>query len=220
MSVSYEEVEAVVRGVPYIAPWNSRFLYDLILEHRLTNVLELGVAHGTSTCYMAAAASQTDGFVTGIDLAGEEWKPSAEEQLNACGLWRYAAVERTRTGYGWWLHDCIEASTHDGVCEPVFDLVFLDGSKQWTVDGCAFFLADKLLKPGGFFVFDDYGWTFGQANRQRDSTFGLRHDSLSDRELRLSHTVEIFNLLVRQHPDYTDFQTWPEHMWACARKSV
>lgn len=215
--MTYEQVHEQVGGVPYIAEWNSRWLYDLITEHGLRDVLELGVAHGTETCYLAAALEETGGSVTGVDLESETWDPSAEQQLAACGL-KNARVFRTKTGYCWWLHDEIEHLTSNGVCVPAYDLVILDGSKSWTIDGCAFFLADKVLKPGGFFVFDDYGWTFGAANARRESTFGLVHATLSERELALSHTVEIFELLVRQHPGYEDLETWPKHLWAKARK--
>jgi hypothetical protein len=34
-----------------------------------------------------------------------------------------------------------------------------NGPKNWTIDGAAFFMADKLMKAGGWIIFDDYDWT-------------------------------------------------------------
>ena len=42
--------------------------------------------------------------------------------------------------------------------EPIYDFIYIDGSHQADdtfVDG---YYANKLLKPGGLLIFDDYGW--------------------------------------------------------------
>ncbi len=54
----FKEISSMVGSVPFISKDNGRFLYDLILKERLTNILELGIAHGTATCYMAAALQE------------------------------------------------------------------------------------------------------------------------------------------------------------------
>lgn len=46
---------------------------------------------------------------------------------------------------------------------PCFDYVYLDGAHTWGVDALAFLLIDRLLKPGGYIDFDDYGWTFASS---------------------------------------------------------
>jgi hypothetical protein len=40
--------------------------------------------------------------------------------------------------------------------EGIYDYIYVDGAHTFAVDGLAFFLCDRLLKPGGFLEFDDY----------------------------------------------------------------
>lgn len=92
--------------VPFISPEHELELYEVVLPERLERILELGIAHGTATCYMAAALEETgQGKITAVDLKGTALRPSAEEQLEACGLSRWAELVRMETGYSWFLHD-------------------------------------------------------------------------------------------------------------------
>ncbi len=216
----FEEIRDQLLGVPFIGVSNARYLYDLIVRERLTNILELGIAHGTATCYMAAALEEIGGGkITAVDLLGKSFDPSPEEQLGKTGLSRYVDIHRMKTGYTWFLHDEIARRTVGDVCEPAYDLCIIDGPKQWTIDGCAFFLADKLLKKDGFMIFDDYSWTFAMANGRRDATCGINHRDLSEDELNIPHIGEVFELLVKQHPEYTDLKVHPVDDWAIARKA-
>lgn len=53
----FDEVK-VSRGVPYIADASAGYLYNYILTCNFASFLELGTAHGTATCYMAAAIQE------------------------------------------------------------------------------------------------------------------------------------------------------------------
>lgn len=221
LGMRFEAIQRRVLGVPFIGVVNARLLYDLIVREHLTRVLELGVAHGTATCYMAAALDELGtGRITAVDLKSSQksYDPAPEEQLRDTGLWGYVTVVRTQTGYPWFLHDEIRRCTHHDSCHPEYDLCIIDGSKNWTIDGCAFFLADKLLRPGGFMIFDDYSWTYAMANKRRAATDGVSHRELSEAELSTPHVREIFELLVKQHPDYSNFDVYPIGDWAIARK--
>ena len=46
---------------------------------------------------------------------------------------------------------------------PIYDYIYVDGSHAWEIDGLAFFLLDRLLKPGGYMDFDDYGWSMAAS---------------------------------------------------------
>lgn len=218
----FEEIFAKVGNIPYISKRNARFLYDLIVKERLANVLELGIAHGTATCYIAAALQELgEGSVTAVDLIEfkDRFRPSPEEQLEGTGLSGFTKVIRTKTGYTWFLHDEIARNTEYNVCHAVYDLCIIDGPKNWTIDGAAFFFVDKLLKRNGWIIFDDYGWTYAAANRRRDTTYGINHCSLSKDELEMPHIREVFELLVRQHPDYGNFIQLTDSEWAVAQKT-
>jgi predicted O-methyltransferase YrrM len=220
--MKFSDVCAAVGHTPFISRKAGRFLYDLILAERHERVLELGIAHGTATCYMAAALHELGrGTVTAVDLveALEFFRPTAEEQLQEAGLAPFASVHRMQTGYSWFLHDEIARQTHDEVCREVYDLCVIDGPKNWTIDGGAFFMVDKLLKPGGWIVFDDYGWTYAESARKREITDGITHRTLSPPELETPHIREVFELLVKQHPSYGNFLRLDEEDWALAQKT-
>jgi predicted O-methyltransferase YrrM len=219
--MKFEDIHARVGHVPFIAKENARILYDLILRERPARILELGIAHGTATCYMAAALEELGGgLITAVDLleTAATFQPSAEEQLERTGLSEFARVVRMQTGYTWFLHDEIARRTRDGACEPEYDLCVIDGPKNWTIDGAAFFMADKLLRRGGWMIFDDYDWTY-RWDCVEDNIDGITQRSLSREELETPHIREVFELLVRQHPDYGDFLRMERNDWALARKT-
>ena len=221
--MKFEEIESIVGGVPFTSRKNGRYLYDLVLRERLTNLLELGIAHGTATCYMAAALQELgEGSVTGVDLieAGDMFEPSAEEQLERAGLSKYGKVVRMQTGYSWFLHDEIRSRTHADVCEPAYDLCLIDGPKNWTIDGAAFFFVDKLLNRDGWIIFDDYNWTYASEGAERDSTDGITHRTLSLVEQSVPHVKEIFELLVKQHPHYGNLLMLDDGDWVLAQKTM
>lgn len=219
----FDEVSAIVGHVPFISKENGRFLYHLILNERLTNILELGVAHGTATCYMAAALQELgEGSITSVDLieARDTYSPSVEEQLETTGLSAFATIIRMQTGYTWFLHDAIADNTKDNVCTEIYDLCIIDGPKNWTIDGAAFFFVDKLLEKNGWIIFDDYRWTYAAADSRRDSTSGITHRSLSRAEKETPHIREIFELLVKQHPHYGNLTQSGDSDWALAQKTM
>ena len=98
--VKFDEIHSLVGNVPFISKDNARYLYNMIIKGKLTQILELGIAHGTATCYMAAALQELgEGVVTSVDLieVKDEFAPSAEEQLERTGLATYANVVRMKT---------------------------------------------------------------------------------------------------------------------------
>ncbi len=217
--MKFEEIYSIVGGVKYIKTKNSQFLYDFILKEKLTHILELGIAHGTATCYMAAALQELGkGSITAVDLLKNSFKPSAEEQLQRSGLSEIANVVRMQTSYTWFLHDDILRNTKDNTCNEIYDLCIIDGPKNWTIDGAAFFFADKLLKKNAWIIFDDYNWTYAAADNRRDITDGITHRLLSAEEKEIPHVRDIFELLVKQHPCYGNFMLLEDSGWALAQK--
>jgi predicted O-methyltransferase YrrM len=221
--MKFEEIHSLVGHVPFISKENARFLYDRILKDKPKNILELGIAHGTATCYMAAACHELgEGFITSVDLleVKDHFVPSAEEQLEKTGLSQFAQVVRMQTGYTWFLHDEIKRNTTNDVCKEVYDLCIIDGPKNWTIDGAAFFFVDKLLKKNAWLIFDDYDWTYSAAEKKRSSTDGITHRSLSTEEQETPQIREVFELLVKQHPNYGKLVLLDGGSWALAQKTM
>jgi hypothetical protein len=113
----------------------------------------------------------------------------------------------------------IAANSDAGRCEPIYDFCFIDGAKNWTIDGCAFFLVDKLLKPGGWILFDDLNWVYRKkVNEGKQFTDGIDVTQMSEDELDKPHLELVYRYLVMQHPDYSNFEVMDD-WFAWAQKS-
>ena len=221
--MKFDEIRRQIENVPFITSKNAKILYDLIIKENARNILELGIAHGAGTCYMAAALDELGGGkITSVDLIESEqlFDPSPEELINKVKLSDYVDIVRMQTGYNWFLHDEIVRSTSIDICNTKYDLCIIDGPKNWTIDGFAFFLVDKLLNEDGWIIFDDYDWTYAGADSERSATDGITHRELSEAERQTPQIKDVFELLVKQHTNYSDLYIYPDTGWAIARKSV
>ena len=99
--------------------------------------------------------------------------------LGRAGLAGRVEIVREFSSYTWWLKEQVQArSDRAGNVEPLYDFVYLDGAKNWTIDGLAVVLVEKLLRPGGWLLMDDLDWTYAQ-DPGRDATDGIVHRELS-----------------------------------------
>ena len=216
-----ETVKKHIDGVPYILDEMASDLYAFILKEQPLECLELGFGHGASSCYIAAALDELGrGKLTSVDLlSGLEWQtPSIEKLLDRTGLAHRVEIHRERTGYTWFLKKQIEKQTFNNQCIPIYDFCFIDGAKHWTTDAAAFFLVDKLLKPGGWLVFDDLRWNFqGKVDKGKTKLDGISLSNMGGRELTQPHIELVFELLVMQHPNYSHFRI-KDDWWAWAKK--
>lgn len=220
--MKFEEIRKIVKGVPYVMKDMAYDLYHHVLENKPEHCLELGFAHGASSCYIAAALDELgEGHLTSVDLLGaKEWQdPTIEQLLEQTGLKDRVTVARESTGYNWFLKKMIAAQSESGKCFPLYDFCFIDGAKNWTIDGAAFFLADKLLKEDGWIVFDDLQWTYESKLKEgKTKTDGVSMLEMGDDELVQPHIELIFQLLVMQHPGYSNFLV-KDNWWGWAQKS-
>jgi predicted O-methyltransferase YrrM len=147
-----DEIKQHVQGIPYMDADRAKVITDIILENRFQSLLELGFRHGVSTCYMAGALDELgSGNITTIDLVGaREINPNIDQMLDKVGLAKYVTVFYEPTSYIWRMMKMLEESPL-----PRFDFCYVDGAHDWYTSGFAFFLVDRLLKPGGLIIFDD-----------------------------------------------------------------
>lgn len=219
--MEFNKIQQLIDGVPYIMGEMASDLYHFIRETKPLSCLELGFGHGASSCYIAAALEENGkGHLTSVDLiSAKQWQdPAIEDLLERTGLSQWVSVHRESGGYNWFLKKNIEQQSRVNRCTPLYDLCFLDGAKNWTIDATAFFLTDKLLKPGGWIVFDDLQWNYESKLREgKRKTDGVYMLDMGKDELQQPHVELIFQLLVMQHPDYSNFYI-KDNWWAWAQK--
>ncbi len=213
--MKFNQISEVLSGIPHMTAKQGEIVYSLVKNSNIANVLELGFAHGVSTQYMAAAFDEKGyGQITSIDREeAKERKPSIFELLKTSKLDKYINLVFANETYNWELLKLIGANTKDGVCQPVYDFCFIDGSHNFQIDCAAFFLADKLLKPGSYLLLDDLFWSYDSSASLKDTDFVKR---MSEDERVTPHMKKLFDFVIAQHPDYTDFRV--EGTWAWARK--
>lgn len=209
----FKEVADAIDGVPFIDRWHGRALYDHVRETGARDVLELGTAHGASVAYLAAAVAENGGgTVTTVDryhFAG----PTPEETLTRAGLLEKVDLVRIEhSSYSWWLKNEIqERSDPAGNCPAVYDFCLLDGSHDWHIDGLSVLLVERLLRPGAWLALDDLDWSYARSGVARPP-------NLSAEEIATPHVQEIFDVLLRPHPSFTQFRV--DHgTWGWAQKA-
>jgi len=205
-----ERIKRIVGEIPYMTLRQARIIGGLIRENGIRDILELGFYHGVSTCYLAdAVCSNGGGTVTSLDLEGAlELSPNIEQLLQEVGLSDRVTFHADPQSYVWRLMKMLEEDP-----TPRFDLVYIDGSHQWKTDGFAFFLADRLLRPGGWLILDDLDWKLANYPHLKGTEWAK---TMGEEEKNTAQIRKVYELLVRSHPDYGEFKT--EMGWAFAHK--
>lgn len=176
-------------------------IYDCIVENKLSSGIELGTGHGATSCVIAAAMEEIGGgrLVT-IDKTLH--MPANVNVLKEhSGIGDNLEFVLEPLGYNWYLADLIAKQTSDDFCAPIFDFCLIDGAHEFEPDALAFTLVAKLLKPGAWVVLDDLNFYLRSMSFWRET-----HGHLSDRELDTCQIGMVWDYLVKQRPDFTDFR--------------
>lgn len=193
------DILKVVGDTPHTSHEQGRALYDFVLKHRLSRCLELGFAHGVGTVWIAGALQELGGGkVISVDNpSAHDRKPTARELVAKAGLESYVDLNFDAHGYNWHLHNHWEEYTADK-----FDFIFLDGAHTWDVDALAFLLGDRILKVGGWFLFDDIHWSYASSPSLRTTEFVRSMDPLYRDTQQVN---SIWQKLALTHPAYANF---------------
>ena len=213
LSPTFDEVRSRLEGIPHMSPRQGRIVYDHVRETRPQLILELGTANGVSAGYMAAALrANGSGRIVSVDIDEAHYEPGPRRTLESVGLSDLVELVRVPdSSYNWMLRRQIaERSDAAGNCAPLYDLIFLDGAHEFTIDGLATVLAGKLLKPDGWFLLDDLNWALA------DNPWPVR---LSADERERPHMLEVFELILKQDPDYDRFRI-EDGAWGWAHKGT
>jgi predicted O-methyltransferase YrrM len=206
-----EQVEEKFPGLKYMKPVKAAFMRDLIREHNLDNLLEIGTAHGKGTAYLALTQEERGrGHVTTLDRAASaNLSPNAEEVLAGLGVANRVTIIRAERSYTHTLMKMLEQSPR-----PQFDFVYHDGGHTWDETGFAFFLTDMLLRPGGWMIFDDLDWTLATSASKRGKK-RRGHADYSQEERETPLVRKVWELLV-SGAGYRNLREWKH--WGIAQK--
>ena len=201
------EVENELKDIPWMQKKQAEIIRKIFIENKIKNVLELGFFYGVSTCYMASILDEIgEGKITTIDrMNAKERTPNIESLLAKLNLKDYVEIFYEPTSYTWRLMKFLEETPR-----REFDFCYIDGAHTWDPDGFAFFLVDKLLKPSGIILFDDLNWTFSTSK-------ALKHLNLPEEEKITPQVRKIYELLVKEHKDYHNFEVINKN-WGLAQK--
>ena len=205
------DVKAVVGDAAHMSLQDAATITTFMRDHNVRDVLELGFQNGVSTSYMASELHNVDaGHITTIDLLKPErvGKEPIESFLDDLGLRSRVTIFYEPSSYNWRLMKMLKEDP-----EPRFDMCYLDGAHSWAVDGFAFFLVDKLLRPGGWLIMDDLNWSFATSPTLRNADWVL---ALPEDERVIPQIKRVYEVLVKTHEGYDSFRT--EGEWAFARK--
>jgi predicted O-methyltransferase YrrM len=220
--MDFDDAARIVEGVPvpHISASQGRALYEHIRENQPENLLELGTGRGGSAVFMAAALEANGaGHLTSVDSIRWQWlDPTPREVLGKAGLSRWVTLDKRFSTYTWFLKAEIEKRLDAaGSVQPEYDFIFLDGSKNWSADGLAVVLAERLLRPGGWLLLDDLGWNY-ERHCEASMHYEIEIAKLSDEERTQPHLRAVFDLLVRTNPAFDQFVV-VDYWWGWARKS-
>lgn len=207
--MEFTKVRDLIDGVPHMRPPAGRKVYDFVLENRCHNILELGTYHGVSTCYLAAAVDELgSGRVLTIDRRmALRLDPTVLDLARRTGLEHVIEARFAERSFTWELKKMLEAA------EPEqFDFIFLDAGHVWDTTGFAFFLADRLLRPGGWLLFDDIEWTINGSSSVSEKSWAREY---SEEERATKQIRSVVDLLVATDPRY---EVTIDGNWGWARK--
>jgi predicted O-methyltransferase YrrM len=87
---------------------------------------------------------------------------------------------------------------------PIYDYVFLDGAHSWAVDALTAFLADRMLKVGGYLDFDDYDWTYSGSPSVNSKVFPLTRKSYTAEQIASKQVKMVVDLVIKRDPRYQE----------------
>lgn len=202
------EVLKVVGNTPHTTHSQGKAIYNFVVEKRLQRCLELGFAHGVGTTWIAGAIHEIGGGkVISVDnSSAQDRKPPAKELIANAGLEEYVELHYDESSYNWHLHN-----RWDEYLSDRFDFIFLDGAHNWEVDALAFLLSSRMLKIGGWFLFDDLYWSYNRSPSLRDTP---RVRAMSPLMRETQQVRSVWEKLVLADPRFANFRDDGVRGWA------
>ena len=207
-----DEVDRHFHDLPFMNVEQAAKLKRFLKRHRLTSCLELGFLHGKSSAFIASVLRDMgEGHLTTIDLKHSmEREPNIHQVLGKLELEYWVTPIYEPRSYNRRMMRMLEERER-----PSFDFCYIDAAHTWYDTGFGFFLVDKLLRPGGWILFDDMHFTYEKLLKPGAKKPGyLARMTPEERETK--QVRKVWKLLVKEHPNYDEFIE--EGTWGFARK--
>lgn len=144
----FDALAQELKDVEHMPQPYARFCHNLIRKHKLKTVLEFGTHVGKSAAFLANAVGPKGRVIT---MEKRTNCTEAEERMARLDL-RNVQVVRHPSGCEWVCKYFVER-------QMSFDLAYIDGCHDFKHVLADFALAKRLVRPGGWIVFDDIPWT-------------------------------------------------------------
>ena len=173
-------------------------LHVLKMQQNNLTICEIGVGIGATTLAICDNLSVGDKLYL-FDYEDTLYELMKDLNNKICPKNKVISYGNSRKqfdSYAWSLASLAEKE------DSLFDLVFLDGAHDFTIDYVAISLLKKLINDKGFIVIDDLELTFRDVclhNRLQTEKYYERY---SLQQIRIPHMKKIINLLLEQDIDF------------------
>jgi predicted O-methyltransferase YrrM len=184
------EYSTISGGNPYAEEILNR-IHNLGIDSPI--VAEIGVGIGATTIKIAKEMNNK-GALHLFDFTDRLAELSSDlRSLGYLNIQCYGNTSKHWDSYNWTLAKLLLEGKRN-----IYDYIYVDGAHTFTVDGLAFFLCDRLLKPGGFLEFDDYDWTFSGSRWMIDR----RSEFMTDEQINTAQIAMVVDLFLKPNSMY------------------
>lgn len=131
-------------------------------ERRKIAVAEIGVAIGATAVEVCRMLESNDDYYA-FDfhsIANDLIEDLSKLPEVVCNLHAKGNTDKTYDSYNWTLSEML-FEMRNNEQNGMFDVVYIDAVHSFAHDGLACCILKEMIKPGGFMIFDDLNWTFG-----------------------------------------------------------
>jgi SAM-dependent methyltransferase len=85
---------------------------------------------------------------------------------------------------------------------PPFDLAYVDGGHVFHLDAPATCLLKELCKPGGYMIFDDWGWSLASSPTMNPTVRPQTAKEYDDKQIAACHVQLVCNVFMESDPRF------------------